>query len=113
MNKWNEIIVRNECLAYILLAKKLFCNGIYVHRHRTISHIDLSISFTLGLFRQNEGPKKLERKSILKMIKYLEIIENLPKKTECHTAIIVDKRRTKNVFKAEKCYGIGNRKPDE
>ena len=45
--------------------------------------IDLSISFTLGLFRQNEGPKKLERKSILKMLKYLEIVENLPKKTEC------------------------------
>jgi len=30
----------------------------------TISHIDLSISFTLGLFRQNEGPKKLERNYI-------------------------------------------------
>ncbi len=55
---------------------------------------------------------KSSNATIFKMIKYLEIIENLPKKTECHTAIIVDKRRTKNVFKAEKCYGIGNRKPD-
>lgn len=36
-----------------------------------------------------------EHKSILKMQKYLEIVENFLKKTECHTAIIVDKIRIK------------------
>jgi hypothetical protein len=40
------------------------------------------------------------------MLKYLEIVENLPKKTECHTAIILDKRalkmflRRKNVMES-------------
>jgi len=47
------------------------------------------------------------------MLKYIELVENLPKKTECHTAIIVDKISIKIFFKAEQCYGIGNRKPDD